>query len=111
MRFHHICALAASISTAAPASAALSPAETSMMRTVDAEQSRTLAMLIKWVEQNSGSLNLPGVTAVGKMVRSELEPLGFQVEWIDMSAAHRAGHLVARHKGNGRGKRLLLIGH
>ena len=111
MRFHHICALAAAVALASPASAALSPTETSMMRTVDAEQSRTLAMLIKWVEQNSGSLNLPGVTAVGKMVRAELEPLGFEVEWIDMSAAHRAGHLVARHKGNGRGKRLLLIGH
>lgn len=82
-----------------------------MIRTVDAEQDRTVAMLTKWVEQNSGSLNSPGVTAVGKMVRAELEPLGFQIEWIDMSATHRAGHLVARHKGNGRGKRLLLIGH
>ena len=45
------------------------------------------------------------------MVRAELEPLGFTVERIDISAAGRAGHLVARHKGNGRGKRLLLIGH
>ncbi len=45
------------------------------------------------------------------MLRSELEPLGFKVEWIDMKAAGRAGHIVARHKGNGRGKRMLLIGH
>jgi glutamate carboxypeptidase len=110
MRISHLIA-ATAIVAAAPASAALSPAETAMMRTVDAEQDRTLSMLIKWVEQNSGTLNGPGVTAVGKMVRAELEPLGFQIEWIDMSAAHRAGHLVARHKGNGRGKRLLLIGH
>jgi glutamate carboxypeptidase len=43
------------------------------------------------------------------MVRAELEPLGFKVEWIDMGAAGRAGHLVARHRG--RGKKLLLIGH
>ncbi len=28
-----------------------------------------------------------------------------------MKAAGRAGHIVARHKGNGRGKRMLLIGH
>ena len=81
-----------------------------MVRTVDSERDRTVSMLAKWVDQNSGSLNAPGVTKVGQMVRSELEPLGFAVEWIDMAAAHRAGHLVARHKGNGRGKRLLLIG-
>ena len=28
-----------------------------------------------------------------------------------MTAAGRAGHIVATHKGNGRGKRMLLIGH
>ena len=45
------------------------------------------------------------------MIRAELEPLGFKVQWLDMKTAHRAGHLVARHPGSGRGKRLLLIGH
>ncbi|MCL6729863.1 M20/M25/M40 family metallo-hydrolase [Sphingomonas hankyongi] len=102
---------AAAVMAASPAAARLSPAEQAMVRTVDAERDRTVSMLAKWVGQNSGSLNAPGVTSVGQMVRSELEPLGFAVEWIDMKAAHRAGHLVARHKGNGRGKRLLLIGH
>ena len=68
-------------------------------------------MLERWVNQNSGTMNAAGVKAVGGMVRAELEPLGFEVEWIDMRAAKRAGHLVARHRGNGRGKRLLLIGH
>ncbi len=68
-------------------------------------------MLETWVNQNSGSLNSPGVEAVGRMLRGELEQLGFKVEWIDMKAAGRAGHIVARHKGNGRGKRMLLIGH
>jgi glutamate carboxypeptidase len=48
---------------------------------------------------------------VGEMLRAELEPLGFKVQWIDMKATGRAGHIVATHKGNGRGKRLLLIGH
>jgi glutamate carboxypeptidase len=94
-----------------PASAALSPAEQIMVRTVDAEQPRTLAMLEKWVNQNSGTLNIPGVTAVGQMLRSELEPLGFKVEWIDMKQAGRAGHIVARHPGRKGAKRLLLIGH
>jgi glutamate carboxypeptidase len=96
---------------AAPAVAALSPAEQVMVRTVDAEQPRTLAMLEKWVNQNSGSLDLPGVTAVGQMLRSELEPLGFKVDWIDMKAAGRAGHIVAHHAGRRDAKRLLLIGH
>ncbi len=94
-----------------PAAAKLSPAEARMIRTVDAEQDRTLSMLEKWVNQNSGSLNVEGVTKVGEMLRSELEPLGFNVKWIDMRQTGRAGHIIATHKGNGKGKRLLLIGH
>jgi glutamate carboxypeptidase len=104
-------ALAALALVPAPVMAKLSPAEIRMTRTVDAEQERTLVMLEKWVNQNSGSLNVEGVTKVGEMLRAELEPLGFKVEWIDMRATGRAGHIVATHKGNGRGKRLLLIGH
>jgi glutamate carboxypeptidase len=94
-----------------PAVAALNSAEAKMVATVDAEQPRTVAMLERWVNQNSGTMNLAGVANVGQMVRSELEPLGFKVEWIDMKAAGRAGHLVARHAGNRRGKKLLLIAH
>ena len=102
-------ALAALALAPLPALAKLSPAETRMIRTVDAEQERTLAMLERWVNQNSGTLNAEGVKKVGDMVRAELEPIGFKVEWIDMSAAGRSGHLVARHPGMG--KKLLLIGH
>ena len=104
-------AFAAAVALSAPALAAPSPAERRMVATVDAEQARSLALLEKLVNQNSGSLNLPGVTEVGKMMRAELEPLGFVVEWIDMKAAGRAGHIIARHKGSGRGKKMLLIGH
>lgn len=104
-------ALAALALAPTSALAKLSPAETQMVRTVDAEQERTLAMLEKWVEQNSGSLNIEGVTKVGEMLRAELQPLGFKVEWIDMHAAGRAGHIVATHSGSRNGKRLLLIGH
>ena len=75
------------------------------------DQPHAIALLERLVNQNSGSLNLPGVTAVGEMVRAELEPLGFDVQWIDMRATGRAGHLIATHRGNGRGKRVLLIGH
>jgi glutamate carboxypeptidase len=95
----------------APAIAALSPAEQRMMATVDAEQARTLGLLERWVNQNSGSLNMAGVEAVAQMVRPEFAALGFKTEWIDLKRIGRAGHLVARHKGTGRGKRMLLIAH
>ncbi len=104
-------AAAFALAFATPAAAQLAPPEQAMIRTVDAEAERTVAMLEKWVNQNSGTMNFAGVRAVGDMVRAELEPLGFKVQWIDLKAANRSGHLVARHKGNGRGKRLLLIGH
>ncbi|HEU0309857.1 MAG TPA: M20/M25/M40 family metallo-hydrolase [Sphingomicrobium sp.] len=102
-------ALAALALVPQPALARLSPTETKMIQLVDAEQERTLSMLEKWVNQNSGTLNADGVRKVGDMLRAELEPLGFQVEWIDMGPAGRSGHLVARHPGTG--KKLLLIGH
>jgi glutamate carboxypeptidase len=95
----------------APASAALSPAEQTMVRTVDAEQAQTVAMLQRWVDQNSGTMNIAGVEAVRRMVEPEFRALGFTTQWIDMSAAKRAGHLVARHVGKKNGKRLLLIAH
>jgi glutamate carboxypeptidase len=82
-----------------------------MLRTVDSEQQRTTDMLQRWVDQNSGTMNLAGVQAVRSMVEPEFLALGFKTEWIDMKAAGRAGHLVARHIGSRRGKRLLLIAH
>ena len=111
MTSRNLLAFAALLLTPAAASAALSPAERRMIATVDAEQARTLGMLERWVNQNSGSHNLPGVEAVGRMVRAELEPLGFQVRWIPLPKTGRAGHLVATHRGRPGRKRLLLIGH
>lgn len=95
----------------APAAAELSPAEQKMVQTVDAEQDRTVAMLARWVEQNSGTMNKKGVEAVRDMVATEFQQLGFKTQWIDMGAVNRAGHLVARHTGSKHGKRLLLIAH
>src|SRR4051812_33840399 len=94
-----------------PAAAALSRAEQTMIRTVDAEQHRTTDFLAAIVNQNSGTMNLAGVEAVRRMVEPEFAALGFKTEWIDMKEARRAGHLVARHTGSKRGKRLLLIAH
>ena len=96
----------------APCLGAEPPASAQRLRdAIEADQPHAIALLERLVNQNSGTLNLPGVTAVGEMVRAELEPLGFEVQWIDMRATGRAGHLVAAHKGNGRGKRVLMIGH
>ena len=73
------------------------------------EADRHVALLERLVNRNSGSLNLAGVAAVGEMMRAELEPLGFEVRWIDMRETGRAGHIVATHRGPGRN--VLLIGH
>jgi len=102
---------AVALTLSAPAAAQLAAAEQRMVAVIAAEEQRTVTMLESWVNQNSGTMNFAGVKAVGDMLRAELDPLGFKVDWIDISAANRAGHIVARHKGNGRGKRLLLIGH
>ena len=91
------------------AMAQATPAEQTMMRTVEAEHDRHIALLERMVNQNSGTLNLEGVRVVGDMVRAELEPLGFDVRWVDMAETGRAGHLIATHAGPGRN--ILLIGH
>lgn len=93
------------------AHASLSAPERRMAQTVTQESERTIGFLERMVNVNSGTLNLAGVAQVGEMVRAELEPLGFEVEWLDMRETGRAGHIVATHRGNGRGKRLLLIAH
>lgn len=103
-------ALALAMATA-PAQAQLSPAETKAVQTVDADYARSVALLQTLVDQNSGTMNFAGVETVGRMVRAELEPLGFTVAWKPMAAAKRAGHIVAVHRGTPGTKRLLLIGH
>jgi glutamate carboxypeptidase len=108
----NVLGLAVALVLAAPAFAAPSdPAERRMVETVRAEHGRNVDLLKNLVLVNSGSMNLAGVERVGRMMRAELEPLGFQVRWVPMAETGRAGHIVATHKGNGRGKRMLLVGH
>jgi glutamate carboxypeptidase len=103
--------IALQLALAPAAQAELSKAESAMAKMVAAEQPRSIALLEKLVNQNSGSLNLEGVEKVGAMMRAELEPLGFTVTWKPMRETGRAGHLIATHKGKRDGKRLLLIAH
>jgi glutamate carboxypeptidase len=101
--------LVAFLALAAPASAQLTAPERAMVQLVDREAGRTVGLLERMVNQNSGTLNLAGVTAMAAILRAELEPLGFEVRWIDMAETGRAGHLIATHEG--RGRNVLLIGH
>ena len=98
-----------SLAFANPAFAQTADAERAIMATVVSEHDRHIDLLERMVNMNSGTLNLEGVTRIGEMVRAELEPLGFQVRWVDMAQTGRAGHLIATH--NGGGKNILLIGH
>jgi len=82
-----------------------------MRAAIAADEARNVALLERLVNQNSGTLNLPGVRATGDMLQPELRELGFATEWVDQAAVGRAGHLVATHTGNGRGRRVLMIGH
>src|SRR5436305_993958 len=110
-RFLYAFAALAALIPSPSVAAGLSEAEQRMVQTIDSEQPRTLGMLEAWVDQNSGTMNLAGVDTVRRMAEPEFRQLGFKTDWIDMKAAGRAGHLVARHAGSRRGKRLLLIGH
>ena len=82
-----------------------------MVAAVEADHARNVKLLETLVLVNSGTMNLAGVEQVGRMLAPELERLGFTVRWVPMAKVGRAGHLIATHKGNGKGKRLLLIGH
>ena len=102
----------AALLAAAPAFA-IDKAEKAMVAAVDSEIPRAESLLEKLVNQNSGTLNFAGVEKVGRMMREELEPLGFTVRWAPMAEAGRAGHIIAEHPGpaNYKGTKMLLIGH
>jgi glutamate carboxypeptidase len=97
---------------ASPAFAAgLSGQEKKLVEAAGAEEARSLQLLETLVNINSGTLNTAGVEQVARKMEAELKPLGFDVQWIPMTEVGRAGHIVATHKGAGKGKRMLLIGH
>lgn len=83
--------------------------ERRIVKAVDADSARAVALLEQVVNINSGTMNFEGVRQVGAVFRAELDRLGFVTRWVDGAAFGRAGHLVAEHRG--RGPKLLLIGH
>ena len=106
-----LCSSVALAALSSTAHAQLSAPETNIVATIDTEYERSVALLERLVNQNSGTMNFAGVKTVGDMMRAELEPLGFRVEWIDMAKAGRAGHLIASKPGKKGAKKLLLIAH
>jgi len=87
--------------------------ENEIVRSVEARLSEQLAFLERVVNLPSGTFNHEGVREVGRCFAVELEALGFSTRWADLPPEMgRAGHLVAeRVTRNGRGRRLLLLGH
>jgi len=98
---------------AAPLQAQLSAPERRAVEAVDRGTARHVALLERLVNNNSGTLNLPGVRREAELMRPEFEALGMQVRWVDMAETGRAGHLIATHRSRARGKskHILLIGH
>lgn len=103
------CAIACAI--AAPAAAQLAPPEQVIVATVEAYFEDDVALLEAMTNINSGTHNHAGVRAVADLVAPHFAELGFTTQWIDQSAAGRAGHLFARHEGNPGGTKILLIAH
>jgi glutamate carboxypeptidase len=103
--------LAASLVAATAAWGQLSESEQRLVAAVKARSPEALQLLERTVRVNSGTLNTEGVREVGRILRAELDALGFETRWAEMPPEmKRGGHLVATRKGT-RGKRVLLIGH
>ena len=94
---------------ASSGAAALNASERALVAYVDAHNDEGLALLERVVNINSGTHNLAGVAAVGRIFRAELDALGFKTQWVAQDEVNRAGHLVGDHPGPG--PRILLIGH
>ncbi|HEY8794634.1 MAG TPA: M20/M25/M40 family metallo-hydrolase [Gemmatimonadaceae bacterium] len=95
--------------SAQKAGATLSATERTLVKAVDAHNANALALLIKVVNINSGTMNFAGVRQVADVLAAQLNSLEFKTHWVDGAPFHRAGHLVAEHPGPG--PKLLLIGH
>lgn len=101
--------LAPSIARSQTSARPLTGPERALVKAVDSHNAAALALLVRVVDINSGTLNFEGVRKVAEIFRAQFDSLGFTTHWVDGSAFHRAGHLVAEHPGPG--PKLLLIGH
>jgi glutamate carboxypeptidase len=91
--------------------AQLSKVEKKIVTRVDAHSAEALKLLEEAVNINSGTMNFEGVYNVGQLFKVKFDALGFETRWADGKSFGRAGHLIARHKGNPANKTILMIGH
>src|SRR6185437_12136740 len=72
----------------------LSSTEQKIRNYVRQHQAEQIAFLEKAVNISSGTFNLAGVRAVGRLFEPEFNSLGFRSQWIALpDAVGRAGHL------------------
>ncbi len=96
----------------APISAeGLSEVERALGSYIDAHNEQAIELLARQVDINSGTMNAPGIRAVGEEIEAELDALGFETWWVEQPPEmERGDHLFARRRGE-RGQSVLLIGH
>lgn len=95
--------------------------EQSLVSWLDTEEDNMIAMLKRFTNVNSGSLNKEGVDEIGRLMSAELETLGFDLttlpgDVIEMPSCPGSNysidvtdHILASKPG--KGKKLLLMGH
>jgi glutamate carboxypeptidase len=95
--------------------AELSAEEQAISAFVDRHREEAIDLLARIVDINSGTMNAAGVAEVGRVLRAELDALGFDTRWIEQPPElERGGHLFARRHDESparAGRSVLLIGH
>ncbi len=101
-------------SSAPAAAASLDPTEEEIAAWIAEHEDEAYALLERLVEINSGTLNPPGVRAVGDVLAERFERIGFAIEWVELpEEMGRGPHLVARRQaaGSDDAPHVLMIGH
>ncbi len=107
-------ACASSLEPVPPEAYSFNADERRMIEWIDAHAEDAVALLAETVNIGSGTMNHDGVRAVGRVMRRELDALGFDTEWIEMPPeVNRAGHLFGRRSvvAGDVVPKVLLIGH
>jgi glutamate carboxypeptidase len=91
--------------------AGLTPEEQKIVAAVNQHIGEFPHDLEQAVQISSATEDLAGVRRISQLFEDQLTALGLESKFVEAPAAlHRAGHLIAEHRGT-KGKRLLLIGH
>lgn len=85
--------------------------DATILTAIDNNFDAQIDFLEETVNQNSGTLNIAGVEAVGAMFIREFNAIGFATNWLPQPASlERSGHFTAT-RTFGAGPHVLLIGH